>query len=138
VTPGQTDGRTTSATGGQRSPLFGALVGLTTLVVLLQGVWAGIFLQRGSSDTWVNVHGVGAYVAIVLAVAATAVAVVQLRSRRDLVTGSAVLALLIIAETGLGAAVRSGSDGLTVVHVPLAMAIMGLAVWLPLRARDRA
>ncbi len=63
MTQGQTDGRTTSATGGQRSPLFGALVGLTTLVVLLQGVWAGIFLQRGGSDTWVYVHGVGAYVA---------------------------------------------------------------------------
>lgn len=111
---------------------------LTTLVVLLQGVWAGIFLQRGGSETWVNVHGIGAHLAAVLSVAAAIVAVVRLRSRRDLVIGSAGFAVLIIIETGLGGAVRGGADGLTVVHIPLAMAIMGLAVRLALRARARA
>ena len=30
---------------------------------------------------------------------------------------------------------QDGKDTLTAVHVPLAMAIMGLAVWLPLRVR---
>lgn len=135
---GDTNTRSASEQSGQRSALFGILVGLTTLVVLLQGVWAGIFLQRDADRSWVDVHAVGAYVATVLAVAATVVAVVRLRSRRDLVTGMAVLAVLIIIETGLGVAIRSGTDGLTVVHVPLAMAILGLAVWVPLRARGRA
>lgn len=137
MTQEDTNRRATFETSGQRSPLFSALVGLTTLVVLLQGVWAGIFLQRDADRSWVDVHAMGAYIAIALAVAAAVVAVVRLRSRRDLVTGTALLAVLIIIETGLGSAVRSGTDGLTVVHVPLAMAIMGLAVWLPLRARGR-
>lgn len=30
---------------------------------------------------------------------------------------------------------RESKDALTAVHVPLAMALMGLVVWLPLRAR---
>jgi hypothetical protein len=45
-----------------------------TLVVLLQGVWAGIFIQPRADDTFVGIHSIGAYVAIVLAVAATVVA----------------------------------------------------------------
>jgi hypothetical protein len=48
-----------------------------------------------------------------------------------------VFTVLIIIETGLGVAVEPGTDGLTVVHVPLAMAIMGMAVWLPLQLRSR-
>ena len=39
-------------------------------------------------------------------------------------------------EAYLGGLIRdAGKDTLTAVHVPLAMALMGLAVWLPLRAR---
>lgn len=76
--------------------------------MLLQGVWAGIFLQRDADRMWVDVHEVGAYAGIVLAVAATVVAVVQLRSRRDLVIGSALLMVLIIVETGIGAALAPG------------------------------
>ena len=83
-------GRRTQPVAGERSALFSALIGLTTLVVLLQGVWAGIFIQPRADDTFVGIHSIGAYVAIVLAVAATVVAVLQLRSRRDLVAASAV------------------------------------------------
>lgn len=132
--------RTTSDEPAARNALFSALVGLTTLVVLLQGVWAGIFLEhdgeRDAAETWINVHGIGAYVALALALAATVVAVLRLRARTDLVAGCSVLLVLLIAETGLGAAVGSGTDALTVIHIPLAMAIMGLAVWVSLRARS--
>ena len=130
-------GRRTQPVAGERSALFSALIGLTTLVVLLQGVWAGIFIQPRADDTFVGIHSIGAYVAIVLAVAATVVAVLQLRSRRDLVAASVVFTVSILIETGLGVAVESGTDGLTVIHVPLAMMIMGMAVWLPLQLRSR-
>ena len=41
-------------------------------------------------------------------------------------------------EAYLGGLIRDdGKDALTAVHVPLAMAIMAVSVWLPLRARAR-
>ena len=41
-----------------------------------------------------------------------------------------------MAESFIGGQIRDASqDTLTAVHVPLGMAIMGVAVWLPLRAR---
>ena len=38
---------TTGTTSPKPHPLWSALVGLTTLGVLLQGLWAGLFLRRG-------------------------------------------------------------------------------------------
>jgi hypothetical protein len=124
----------------RRAPLFGGLIGLTTLAVLLQGVWAGIFLEhdgkRDNASRWIDVHARGADIAILLAVAAAAVGFVKLRQRRDLWGGAAVLAALLLVESYLGGLIRDASkDTLTAVHVPLAMLIMGLAVWLPVRAR---
>ncbi len=121
--------------------VFGALTGLASAVVLLQGLWAGIFLEndgkRDAASTWIDVHARGADLALLLAVLATAWAIWKLRPRRDLWVGSLVFALLIVLESYLGGAIRdAGKDTLTAVHVPLAMAIMGLAVWLPLRARS--
>jgi small-conductance mechanosensitive channel len=128
------------ADAGERSPAFGALIGLTTLAVLLQGLWAGIFLEhdgkREASSTWIDVHAAGGAVARVLALAATVVAFLRLRSRTDLVMGSATLAVLLILEYLFGKLISDSSkDALTAVHIPLAMLIMGLAVWLPVRAR---
>jgi hypothetical protein len=119
---------------------YAVLIGLCALAVLLQGLWAGIFLehdgQRNDASGWIDVHARGGEVALVLAVLATAVALWKLRSRRDLVIGSVVLVLLLALESWLGGAIRDdGQDTLTAVHVPLAMAIMALVVWLPLRAR---
>lgn len=124
--------RTTPA----RSPLYSALVGLASLGVLLQGVWAGLFIREnaGYDSRWVAVHALDGQVTTALALAATTVAFFQLRARRDLVLGTAVLTVLLVVEVALGEAV-SGSHALQVVHIPLAMALMGLAVWLPLRAR---
>lgn len=60
-----------------RSVLYGALIGVAALVVLLQGLWAGIFLEHdGARDTasgWIDLHARGADVAIVLGIAATVV-----------------------------------------------------------------
>jgi hypothetical protein len=125
-----------------RSALFSALIGLTALAVLLQGVWAGIFLEhdgaRDAAGSWIDVHARGADVAIVLAVLATIAAVSKLRARTELWLGSAALTVLLVLESYLGGVIHDdGKDVLTAVHVPLAMAIMALAVWLPVRTRHR-
>jgi len=125
----------------RREPLFRALIGLTTLAVLLQGVWAGIFLEhdgkRDAASSWIDVHARGADVAILLAIAAAVAAFVKLRRRRDLWGGAALLAVLLIVESYLGGLIRDQSkDILTAIHVPLAMAIMALCVGLVLRARS--
>ena len=113
----------------------------SSLVVLLQGLWAGIFLEhdgeRDAASGWIDLHARGADLAILLAVLATVWAVWKLRSRTDLWVGSLVLAVLLVLESYLGGAIRdAGKDTLTAVHVPLAMLVMGLAVWLPVRARS--
>jgi heme A synthase len=119
-----------------RSPLYGTLIGLTTLGVLLQGLWAGLFIREHEdySPRWVAVHALDGQVTTALALVATVVAFVQLRGRRDLLLGSAALTLLLVAEVAIGQGVGR-SHALQVVHVPLALALMGLAVWLPVRAR---
>lgn len=134
---------TSSTTAPVRAPgrrLFGILTGLTALLVLLQGLWAGIFLehdgQRDAAESWIEVHARGGEIALFLAVAALVVAWVKLRGRRDLLLGSTALVLLLVLESYIGGLIADDSkDSLTAVHVPLAMATMAVAVWLPLRAR---
>src|SRR4051794_30819891 len=121
---------------------YAVLIGLCALAVLLQGLWAGIFLehdgQRDDASGWIDVHARGGEVALVLAVLATAWALWKLRSRVDLWLGSIVLVVLLVAESYIGGLIRDdGKDTLTAVHVPLALAIMGLVVWLPTRAARR-
>lgn len=125
-----------------RNTLFNVLLGLTALAVLLQALWAGIFLQhdgeRDAASNWIDVHARGSEIAIVLALLATVVALIKLRHRKDLWIGTAALTVLLVLESYLGGLIRDNSkDGLTVVHIPLGMAIMALAVWIPMRARTR-
>jgi heme A synthase len=129
---------TTTATTEQapRSTLFTVLIGLTSLAILLQGVWAGMFVRSGKANdkTWVHVHARGAEVAIALAIVALVVAVVRLRSRRDLVAGTAAFVVLLVLEAFIGGLVVH-HETLEVIHFPLALALVGLAVWIPLRSR---
>lgn len=121
-------------------PAFSALVGLASLGVLLQALWAGLFVHEGEEyeEKWVHVHAISGEVTIALAAVATVVAFVTMRRRRgDLVAGSAALTVVLVLEAYIGGLIGDHS-GLTAVHFPLAMALMGLAVWLPLRARGRA
>jgi hypothetical protein len=126
----------------RRTALYQALIGLCALAVLLQGLWAGIFLEhdgrRDAASSWIDVHARGGEVALALAVLATVAALWKLRGRRDIWIGSGALVALLVLESWLGGAIRDdGKDALTAVHVPLAMAIMALVVWLPFRARPR-
>lgn len=125
-----------------RNTLYTALIGLTALTVLLQGLWAGLFLQhdgeRDAAQSWITMHARGGEVALVLAAAATIVAFAKLRHRKDLWIGSAVLTVLLVLESYLGGLIVDQSkDTLTAVHVPFALALMALVVWLPIRARRR-
>ena len=56
--------------------------------------------------------------------------------RRDLVVGSAALTVLLVVEAYIGGEIGANSS-LTAVHIPLAMALMALSVWLPLRSAYR-
>jgi hypothetical protein len=126
-----------ATTPARPHPAFSALVGLTTLGVLLQGLWAGLFLRgTDDSDTWVEVHQHGAEATIVLALLATIAAFVWLRHRRPVVAATAALLVLLVVEYFLGVAIDD-ARGNVAVHVPLAMLIMGLAVYLPVLARRR-
>lgn len=120
--------------------IFSALAGAITLVVLLQALWAGIFLQhdgeRDAASSWIDVHARGGEIAIALAAITTVYALWKLRYRRDLWLGAVILTLLLVLESYLGGLIVDNSkDTLTAVHIPLGMAIMGLAVWLPVRAQ---
>jgi heme A synthase len=132
---------TTTATRPQpvaarTSTAFNVVIGLTSLAILLQAVWAGLFIREGkdNNEHWVEVHDWGARTAIALAAIATVIAIARLRSRRDLVFGSAALTVVLLVEAYIGGEVGD-SPALQVLHFPLALALLGLAVWLPLRAR---
>lgn len=133
--------RDTSTVNKSGYAVFSSLIGVAAVVVLLQGLWAGIFLEkdgeRDAASTWIDVHARGADLALLLALVATVWAVWKLRSRKDLWVGSLVFTVLLGLESYLGGAIRdAGKDSLTAVHVPIAMLLMGLAVWLPVRARS--
>jgi len=121
----------------RNGPIYAALVGLTTLAILLQAVFAGEFIQRGTQSSWLSAHDVNADVVIGLAVVTAVFALVRLRSAaRSLAIGAVVLLVLVIAQAVIGHAItQSSDDGLIPLHVPLALLIFGLAVWLSVRAR---
>lgn len=124
-----------TAAGASTDRLFSILVGLTTLAVFLQTVWAGMMIREGKDydASWVSVHDWGARVAFVLALAAVVVALLRLRSRRDLLVGAVALAVLIFAESYVGGLVGD-KPGIVALHIPLGTAILSLAVWLPFRS----
>lgn len=134
---------TTATTVSRRDPLFAALIGLTALAILLQGLWAGLFIREGKAfdesatqATMVVVHDWGARTAIVLALASLIVAIFRLRTQRALLLGTAVLATLLMLEAYIGGEIGKKPDWPNY-HLPLAMALMALAVWLPIRASRR-
>lgn len=120
--------------------LFNALLGISTLLILLQGLWAGLFVREGEGykDKWVEWHARGADLAIVLMLVATVAVFVKLRERKDLWGGGAVVSVLLILEGFLGGRIRdNGDQGLTTVHLPLAMLLMAGVVFLATRGATR-
>ncbi|HET8602163.1 MAG TPA: hypothetical protein VFL99_17705 [Segeticoccus sp.] len=134
---------TTTGNTGARDRLYSALIGLTALLVLLQGLWAGLFIREGKSfdasaaqARWVEVHDVGARAAIILAAVSFVVALWRLRSRKELLVGTGVLVLLLMLEAYIGGEIGNKPSWPSI-HIPLGMALMALSVWLPFRAARR-
>ena len=122
----------------RNGPPFAALIGLTALGILLQAIFAGEFIRPGAHSGWLDAHDVNADVVIGLSVISAAFAVVRLRRvARSLAIGSVVLAVLVIVQDSIGHAITgSGDDGLIPVHIPLALLVFGLTIWLSVRARS--
>jgi hypothetical protein len=119
--------------------VFAGLVGLIALAFLAQGLLAGLFLrydgQRDASKKWIDAHANVAHVAFGLSLILAVLAIAKLRQRTDLMVGAVTLAVLIGIESYIGGAiVDNGKDSWTAIHVPIAMALMGVATWLALKA----
>jgi len=135
---------TPAGSPGRAARAFPPLVGLTSLLILLQSVEAGVFLQspeggRKQYSSWIDIHGAGSDLLLVLSLVTAIVAVRGLRDRRELVVGSVALFVVVAVETALGHLINgslggSDHDAVTIVHIPLAMALIGLTVWLATRA----
>lgn len=112
--------------------IFSMANGLTVLGVLLQAVWAGAFIGRSGQQLWITVHEIGGFVVVVLALAAAVLATVAVRRAHSALTvGALGMLVLIIAQTGLGEAItKGGANELIVLHVPIAMLIFGLGIYL--------
>ena len=83
-----------------------------------------------------DVHARGGEVALILSALATVVAFLRVRPRRELWLGNGALTALLVVEAYLGGLIKDdGKNSLTAVHVPLALAIMGLAAWLVAHSR---
>jgi hypothetical protein len=114
--------------------VFNILAGLTTLAIFLQAISAGLFMSlREAGKAWVGVHDIVAYIAILLAVVTAIVAIVALRSSaKGLMWAAIVLAVLVIAQVGVGQSIDQ-VRGLVAVHVPLAFIVFALTIWLSVR-----
>jgi hypothetical protein len=114
--------------------VFNILAGLTTLAIFLQAISAGLFMSlRDAGKPWVTVHDIVGFAAILLAVVTAIVAIVALRSSaKGLMWAAIVLAVLVIAQVGIGQSIEH-VRGLVAVHVPLAFIVFALTIWLSVR-----
>jgi hypothetical protein len=114
--------------------LISALVGVVALLILIQGVTAGIFVRQPGKTTWVHAHQGLAYLAALLAAAAVVVAFTTWKGMvgaQMVQRESVALLIAIIIQIGIGAQLgTSGHSGLLAVHIPLALLIFGLTLHL--------
>jgi hypothetical protein len=114
--------------------LISALVGVVSLLILLQAVTAGIFVRQPGKTTWVHAHQGMAYLAALLALAVVVVAFTTWKGMvgAQMIQREAVALLVaIIIQIGIGAQLgTSGHTGLLAIHIPLALLIFGLALHL--------
>jgi len=115
---------------------FAPLAGATSLAILCQAVTAGEFVSQEGREGWIEVHDMVGYVTLLLAVATAVVGLVAYRrSSRALAWGSVALAVLVAVQTVIGHLITDAEqDGWIGVHVPLALLVFGLTIWLTVRS----
>lgn len=124
----------------QSMGIIRALIWILAAGVVLQGLWAGVFLQHdwrgGESAAWVDVHARTGELIILVAGATTVLAYRRLPDRRTIYRASAALTGLLVLEAFLGGLIRDHNIWwLTAVHIPLAMVLVWLTVKLALAKR---
>ena len=110
------------------------LFAAATLLIVLQGLWAGLFIGKDDADVWVSVHARGAEASIVAAGVATVLAGWKLGSHRAIWVGGLILTALLAIISFVGGLITDRHmDSLIPVHVPLAMASLLVGTWLVVR-----
>ncbi len=110
---------------------FSLLNGLTVLGLLLQAVWAGQFIGNRNAHGFVSAHEMTAFAVGVLALATAVMAISKLRRNPTILMGSIVQFLLVLALIAIGEMLKSSySATLVGVHVPLAVFVFGLGIYL--------
>jgi hypothetical protein len=114
--------------------LISALVGVVALLILLQGVTAGIFVRQPGKTTWVHAHQGMAYLAALLAVAVVVVSFTTwkgMAGAQMVQRESIALLIAIVIQIGIGAQLGTGGHtALLAIHIPLALLIFGLTLHL--------
>lgn len=114
--------------------LISALVGVVSLLILLQAVTAGVFVRQPGKTTWVHAHQGMAYLVAILALAAVVVAFTTWKGMAgaQMVQAETVALLIgVVIQIGIGAQLgTSGHSGLLAIHIPLALIIFGIALHL--------
>ena len=116
--------------------LFASTAGLTSLAILIQAITAGQFISKRGQHGWVDAHNIVANVSVVLALITVVAAWRMARERRGpLFIGALVLFVLLVIQTILGHLISDGHHpALLVIHVPVALLVFGLTVWLSVQA----
>ena len=126
-----------------RSPLartFAPLAGATSLFILCQAATAGQFIADEQAKVQLEVHSMVGYLTVLAALATAAVAILVFRRTAPaLLWGSVALAVMTALQLVIGKLITDGEqDGWIPVHVPLAVLIFGLTIWLAVAAgRER-
>jgi hypothetical protein len=112
---------------------FAALTGVTTLGVFLQAVSAGLFMANRGAKGWVTVHDIVGEVTVVAALATMIVAIVAFRRSAPVLMGASILLfVMLVAQVAIGKALDA-VHGLVAVHVPLALLIFAVTIWMAVR-----
>lgn len=115
--------------------VFGALTGVTSLLIFVQAILAGEFVSQDDRDPWIAAHDVVANATVLVALVTAVWAIVLLRKTyASLAWGSAALFVILVVQTLIGHLVTDAKqDGWIGVHVPLALIAFGLTIWLSIR-----
>jgi heme A synthase len=116
--------------------LFAALTGVTSLLIFLQAVTAGEFVSQEDRDPWIDVHSIVGNITLIVALAVAIFTVIVFRAgHRVLMWASIALFVLLLIQTVLGHLITDAKqDGWIGVHVPLALVVFALTIWLSIRS----